>query len=92
LNVNIPKGPASALKGIQVCRQANAFWDDQFDKRIDPHGKPYFWLTGNFGSREMATDTDLHYMDQGYASVVPTQFDMTAHQTLSSLKTIFNEI
>lgn len=92
LNVNIPKGPVSALKGLQVCRQADAFWDDAFDKRIDPHGNPYFWLTGNFGSREASVDTDLHFMDQGFATIVPTQFDMTAHQALSPLKQLFDEV
>lgn len=92
LNVNIPKGPVAALKGIQVCKQAAASWDDQFDKRTDPHGKSYFWMTGNFGPQDVATDTDLHFMDQGYATIVPTHFDMTAHHVLSPLKQLFNEI
>lgn len=87
LNVNIPKGPVEALKGIEVCRQAYAFWEDRFDKRLDPYGKPYYWLTGTFDSREDATDTDLHFLDQGFATVVPTQFDLTAHQVLTEIKT-----
>lgn len=86
LNVNIPKGPVEALKGIEVCRQAYAFWEDRFDKRLDPYGKPYYWLTGTFDSREDATDTDLYFLDQGYATVVPTQFDLTAHQVLGDLR------
>lgn len=89
LNVNIPKGPVEALKGIEVCRQSYAFWEDSFDKRIDPHGKPYFWLTGSFDSREDAMDTDLFFLDQGYATIVPTQFDMTAHQYISKLRVTF---
>jgi 5'-nucleotidase len=47
-------------------------------------------LTGTFDSREEATDTDLHYLDQGYATVVPTQFDLTAHQSIQHLKTILS--
>lgn len=89
LNVNIPKGPVEALKGIEVCRQAYAFWEDRFDKRMDQFGRPYYWLTGTFDSREDATDTDLHFLDQGYATIVPTQFDLTAHQTIADLKKIF---
>lgn len=89
LNVNVPKGPANALKGVEVCRQAYAFWEDRFDKRIDAAGRPYYWLTGTFDSREDATDTDLHFLDQGFATIVPTQFDLTAHETISSLKKIF---
>lgn len=89
LNVNIPKGPAEALKGIEVCRQAYAFWEDRFDKREDQFGRPYYWLTGTFDSREDATDTDLYFLDQGYATVVPTQFDLTAHSVINDLKKIF---
>ncbi|WP_343635788.1 5'/3'-nucleotidase SurE [Fluviicola sp.] len=88
LNVNIPKGPLEALKGIEVCRQAYAFWEDRFDKRMDQFGRPYYWLTGTFDSREDATDTDLHFLDQGYATIVPTQFDLTAHKTIADLKKI----
>ncbi len=86
LNVNIPKLPVSELKGIKVCRQAYAFWEDRFDKRSDQFGRPYYWLTGTFDEREDATDTDLFFLDEGYATVVPTQFDLTAHQTIQSLK------
>lgn len=89
LNVNIPKGPVEALKGIEVCRQAYAFWEDRFDKRLDQFGRPYYWLTGTFDSREDATDTDLHFLDMGYATIVPTQFDLTAHKTIEALKHIF---
>lgn len=90
LNVNIPKCSVEALKGIEVCRQAYAFWEDRFDKREDQFGKPYYWLTGTFDSREDATDTDLHFLDQGFATVVPTQFDLTAHQSIQHLKTILS--
>lgn len=86
LNVNIPKLSVSELKGIKVCRQAYAFWEDRFDKRLDQFGRPYYWLTGTFDEREDATDTDLYFLDEGYATVVPTQFDLTAHQTIQSLK------
>jgi 5'-nucleotidase len=86
LNVNIPKGSVNELKGIKVCRQAYAFWEDRFDKRLDQFGRPYYWLTGTFDEREDAIDTDLYYLDEGFATVVPTQFDLTAHQTIQSLK------
>ena len=86
LNVNIPKGSVNELKGIKVCRQAYAFWEDRFDKRLDQFGRPYYWLTGTFDEREDATDTDLYFLDEGFATVVPTQFDLTAHQTIQSLK------
>jgi 5'-nucleotidase len=85
LNVNIPKVANENIKGIKVCRQAYAFWEDRFDKRIDQFGRTYYWLTGQFDQREDATDTDLHFLDQGYATIVPTHFDLTAHNAIQQL-------
>lgn len=90
LNVNVPNVSKSDFKGIQVCRQAYAFWEDRFDKRQDQFGRTYYWLTGTFDEREDATDTDLHFLDNGYATVVPTQFDLTAHTYINQLKEQFS--
>jgi 5'-nucleotidase len=86
LNVNIPKKGESKIKGIKICRQAHAFWADRFDKRIDQFGKPYYWLTGEFLNQDMEEDTDLFALENGYASVVPTQFDMTAYKVIEQFK------
>lgn len=90
LNVNIPKLELSEYKGIQICRQAHAFWEDRFDKRKDQFGRTYYWLTGDFDEHIPADDTDLHFLKEGYTTVVPTQFDLTAHHTLERLKQQFS--
>jgi 5'-nucleotidase len=86
LNVNVPKLNPESLKGIKVCKQAYAFWEDRFDKRQDQFGKPYYWLTGEFTDLDKGTDTDLYALKNGYASVVPTQFDMTSYGTMDYFK------
>lgn len=86
LNVNIPKKSSGKLKGIKICRQAHAFWEDRFDKRLDQFGKPYYWLTGEFLNQDMEKDTDLYALENGYTSVVPTQFDMTAYKAMDQFK------
>jgi len=85
LNVNVPKVSVDEFQGIKICRQAHAFWKDSFDKRLDQFGKPYYWLTGEFESFDGGEDTDVVALKNGYASVVPVQFDMTAHNVLSTL-------
>jgi 5'-nucleotidase len=85
LNVNIPKGKMDDIKGYKICRQGRAYWADQFDKRQDPFGGEYFWLTGEYKNTDKGEDTDLFALDSGYVSVVPTQFDMTAHHLISNL-------
>ena len=81
LNVNVPD--FENVKGIKFCRQGEMAWKNGFDKRIDPIGRSYFWLTGEFGDFSPAEGTDAYWLEQGYASVVPTQFDMTAHSLLN---------
>jgi 5'-nucleotidase len=85
LNVNIPKGKLGELKGIKICRQGKAFWEDSFDKRNDPFGGEYFWLTGKMIKTDKGEDTDIWALENNYVSIVPTQFDMTAHHLISSL-------
>jgi 5'-nucleotidase len=84
LNVNFPK---EDIKGIKVCRQAKANWIEEFDKRTSPQGKEYYWLTGNFVNLDNGEDTDLHALNNGYATVVPVQFDLTAHHYIQQLNT-----
>jgi len=85
LNVNIPQLPTDEIKGIKVCRQAKAYWNDSFVKRKDQFGKPYFWLKGDFNRDDWREDTDIWALDNGYVSVVPTQFDMTAYHAISEI-------
>ncbi|MBI3136792.1 MAG: 5'/3'-nucleotidase SurE [Bacteroidetes bacterium] len=85
LNVNIPKGKISDLAGMKICRQGRAFWEDSFDKRKDPSGADYYWLTGKFETSDKGEDTDMWALENNYVSVVPTQFDMTAHHLISQL-------
>jgi 5'-nucleotidase len=86
LNVNIPKTcEGEKLKGIKVCRQAAGYWEDGFDERKAPNKESYFWLTGEFTNPDKGEDTDEYALSQGYASVVPTQFDLTAHHAISEL-------
>ncbi|WP_282053505.1 5'/3'-nucleotidase SurE [Maribacter luteus] len=85
LNVNIPKMEADLPKGIKICRQARANWKEKFDKRINPRGKEYYWLTGEFELLDKGEDTDEWALSNGYISVVPTQFDLTAHHAIQEL-------
>ena len=86
LNVNIPDVELSKIKGIKTCRQGEAFWDDTFDERVDPLGKKYYWLTGSFKSHEDSEDTDVNQLNNNYVTVVPTQFDMTAHKSIGEIQ------
>ena len=87
LNVNIPNLPATEIKGIKVCRQAKANWEEKFDKRQTPQGRDYYWLSGKFVNLDKGEDTDEWALKEGYVSVVPVQFDLTAHHYMQHLNT-----
>lgn len=86
LNINIPKLPIEKVKGYKICRQANAKWKEAFDERVDPNGRKYFWLKGDFDNFDKGRDTDEWALKNGYVSVVPVQFDLTAHQEIKKLQ------
>ncbi|HEY4324365.1 MAG TPA: 5'/3'-nucleotidase SurE [Mucilaginibacter sp.] len=83
LNVNFPG--TTNIKGIKICRQANAKWAEEFDERMDPQKRPYFWLTGVFQLNDGGEDTDVWALENNYVSIVPVQFDMTAHHAIPAL-------
>lgn len=87
LNVNFPKLQEKDIKGIKVCRQANARWVEEFDKRTNPMGREYYWLTGKFVNQDKGEDTDEWALANGYVSLVPVQFDLTAHHAIKDLYT-----
>jgi len=90
LNVNIPNIPKVKIKGIKICSQAHAYWADRFEKRLDQFGEAYYWLMGDFIDQDQGVGTDLHALKNGFVSVVPTHFDLTAHAHLTTLKNLEN--
>ena len=86
LNVNIPALPAEDIRGMKVCRQADGAWEENFELRQDPHAQDYYWLTGRFNERVNGSDTDLVALREGFVSVVPTHYDLTAHSAIAGLR------
>jgi 5'-nucleotidase len=86
LNVNIPSVSSTLIKGIKICRQAYAKYEEDFIERTDPHGRKYFWLTGAFNNKDKGRDTDVWALEHNYVSVVPVQFDLTNYVLKSKLE------
>src|SRR5580693_1787934 len=86
LNVNFPAVPDSLIKGIKICRQAYAKYEEDFVERNDPNNKKYYWLTGKFVNFDKGRDTDVWALEHNYVSVVPVQFDMTNYVLKSKLE------
>ncbi|WP_296699706.1 5'/3'-nucleotidase SurE [Algoriphagus sp.] len=85
LNVNFPPKRNESIKGIKICRQAEAKWQEEFDERMDPNGRKYFWMAGNFVNFDKGEDNDEWAIANNYISIVPCQYDLTAHHAISQI-------
>jgi len=88
-NVNIPALPPDHIKGLKICKQAYAKYEEDFITRQDPHGRVYYWLTGEFVNFDKGRDTDVWALANGYVSLVPVQFDLTNYVLKSKLEKLW---
>ncbi len=87
LNVNFPAKSDEPIKGIKICRQANAYWKEDFEGRVDPSKKNYYWMIGEFQNMDAGEDTDIWALEHNYTSIVPCQYDLTAYEGVRQLNT-----
>lgn len=91
LSVNIPPVPKEEIAGIRLTRQGIRRYVDLFDQRVDPRGKPYFWLAGEVVEEsEPQEPADSHWSDvdairRNYVTVTPLQYDLTHYASLNQL-------
>lgn len=85
LNVNFPPKRNEQIKGIKICRQADAKWQEEFAERFDPTGRKYFWMAGNFVNFDKGEDNDEWAIANNYISIVPCQYDLTAHHAITQI-------
>lgn len=89
LNVNIPDLHHKHINGIKVCRQSIAKYEEDYNERLDPRGRKYYWLTGKFVNNDPGEDTDEWALKNGFVSVVPVQFDLTAHHAIARINSFW---
>jgi 5'-nucleotidase len=86
LNVNVPPLAADEIAGVQVTRMGLRIYRDELVKRIDPRGKPYYWIGGPAPTGVEQEGTDIWAVANGYVSVTPIQLDLTCHDMIDSLQ------
>jgi 5'-nucleotidase len=87
LNVNVPNLPRAQVKGIRITRQGDSSYVENFTIRKDPRNKPYYWLAGKYEMSDTEEDTDAWALENGYVSVTPVSFDLTAYEAISQIST-----
>ena len=92
LNVNIPAIPPARIKGIKRTRQALSKFNETFDRREDPRGDRYYWLSGEMVPDERDDDVDIVAVKKGFVSVTPLFYDLTAHGHLEDIEKSLTKI
>ncbi|MBS1914386.1 MAG: 5'/3'-nucleotidase SurE [Bacteroidetes bacterium] len=85
LNVNVPRLPASEIRGIRVAPQGESYWNDIYERRLDPMGRPYYWLSGEHvlvGPKE----SDDGLLSDGYVTLTPVHYRLTEEPMLATMR------
>ncbi len=91
LNVNFPSCPADEMRGLAVCPQTTAIWNDWYTRREDPRGRPYWWLDGTIPMDQVAEGTDKDLLTKGWVTLTPLRFDFTDFDYLETLRGLMGE-
>ena len=86
LNVNVPAVPAEEIAGVLVTRMGLRIYYDELIRRIDPRGRPYYWIGGDVPGGVLEEGTDLWAVANNYISITPLQLDLTHHELIDQLQ------
>jgi len=86
LNVNMPARGTKRIRGVKICRQSMGTWVEEFDERVDPRGRDYYWITGVFSNPDHVNGTDTWAIAHNYVAVVPMNFDFTDYEAKKLLE------
>lgn len=86
LNVNFPAWNGKPFNGVKVCRQAKGKWVEVYSQSTDENGKPCLVMGGKFLFEDGGGDTDYEALNDYYASIVPTHYDLTAKHCLGQMR------
>ena len=85
LNVNVPLLPEDQIKGFQTTRLGLRVYRDRLDRRVDPRGRPYYWIGGDTPSGIPEEGTDIGALSEGYVSITPLQLDLTGYNAIQGI-------
>ena len=85
LNINVPDKEKGAIKGIRLTKQGDSYYEEEFDRRVDPRQRIYYWMDGRLVESEENLDLDDIALREGYVSVTPLHYNLTDHRSLAEL-------
>lgn len=88
MNINLPDGPEGSIKGIRVTNLGTRVYQNVISDKVDPHGKPYFWIGGESPTWQRDAGTDYSACEEGFVSLTPLMVDLTHYGLQQEMKTM----
>ncbi len=92
LNINVPNLPEDEIQGTRITRQGMANFAEEFDKRVDPRNRVYYWMDGQKVDIKADDDVDDEAIKNGFISITPIKYDLTNYDFIQSLNNWIPEI
>jgi 5'-nucleotidase len=87
LNVNVPAVPFPEIRGVAITRQGMARFKERFERRVDPRGNVYYWLTGETALEDGIPDADALALKENKITITPISYDLTCLEEMRRLRT-----
>ncbi len=86
LNLNFPHRPVGEALGLKVCPHTRAPYEDWFEVRTDPRGRPYYWMCGEIRPERISAGRDRKLLSEGWITLTPLKIDFNDPGTISLLE------
>ena len=85
-NINIPDLSNGPPKGVRVVPQSLKGWVEGWERRSDPRGRTYYWMTGDLAPEDVGIDSDVAALAERYVTVTPLRFDLTDPERMDEMR------
>jgi len=86
LNINVPDLTSGEPKGVKVVPQSMKGFSERWERRTDPRGRTYYWITGDHDREDQGINSDIAAFYEGYVTVTPLAFDLTDHDRVADVR------
>ncbi len=86
-NVNFPNIPPDDVKGVAVTQLGNRIYQDTVVRKIDPRGKPYYWIGGDEPTADLDKGTDFRALHDGFISITPLHLELNHYESIARMRT-----
>ncbi|MBW1774077.1 MAG: 5'/3'-nucleotidase SurE, partial [Deltaproteobacteria bacterium] len=74
------------ITGVFITRQGVSRFQERFERRVDPRGNVYYWLSGEMPVEETILDADAKILRENGISITPITYDLSCQDEIERLR------